>query len=77
MDEENNILEGLVRIGTVIARDSSEHIVRVTYKDTDTPSGWLPVLQRGGDIWLPSINDNVLVLYLPVFNGDGFVLGAI
>lgn len=27
--------------------------------------------------WLPKINDTVLVLYLPVFNADGFVLGGI
>lgn len=27
--------------------------------------------------WMPRVNDTVLVLYLPVFNGDGFVLGAI
>lgn len=27
--------------------------------------------------WMPSINDTVLVLYLPVFNGDGFILGVI
>ncbi|MCF8017845.1 MAG: hypothetical protein K9L62_00470 [Vallitaleaceae bacterium] len=27
--------------------------------------------------WMPRINDTVVVLYIPVFNGDGFVLGAI
>lgn len=27
--------------------------------------------------WLPAVNDKVLCLYIPVFNGDGFVLGAI
>ena len=27
--------------------------------------------------WMPKINSRVLVLYLPVFNGDGFVLGGI
>lgn len=27
--------------------------------------------------WMPSVNDTVLVLYLPVFNADGFILGAI
>jgi len=27
--------------------------------------------------WMPNINDTVLVLYLPVFNADGFVLGGI
>ena len=27
--------------------------------------------------WMPKVNDTVLCLYLPVFNGDGFVLGGI
>lgn len=27
--------------------------------------------------WMPQIDDLVLVLYLPVFNGDGFILGCI
>lgn len=27
--------------------------------------------------WMPKINDTVLVLYLPVFSGDGFILGVI
>lgn len=27
--------------------------------------------------WLPKVNDTVLVLYLPVKNGDGYILGGI
>lgn len=27
--------------------------------------------------WMPKINDNVVCLYLPVFNADGFVIGGI
>lgn len=27
--------------------------------------------------WMPSVNDTVLCLYVPVENGDGYVLGAI
>ena len=27
--------------------------------------------------WMPKIDDRVLVLYLPVFNGDGFILGGL
>ena len=27
--------------------------------------------------WMPAINGKVLVLYLPVFNADGFILGGI
>lgn len=28
-------------------------------------------------LWMPDIDETVLCLYIPVFNGDGFVLGAI
>lgn len=27
--------------------------------------------------WMPKVNDNVLCLYLPAFNADGFILGGI
>ena len=27
--------------------------------------------------WMPRVNDTVLVLYLPVWNADGFVLGGV
>lgn len=27
--------------------------------------------------WMPKINDNVLVSYLPFFNSDGYILGVI
>lgn len=27
--------------------------------------------------WMPKVNDRVLCLFVPVFNGDGFVLGRI
>lgn len=27
--------------------------------------------------WTPKVNDTVLTLYLPVFNGDGFILGGV
>lgn len=27
--------------------------------------------------WMPSIGDRVLVLFLPMFNSDGFILGGI
>lgn len=27
--------------------------------------------------WLPKVNETVACLYLPTFNGDGVILGAI
>lgn len=29
------------------------------------------------NLWMPAVNDTVLVVYLPVFNSDGFVIGGI
>jgi len=108
MDE--NILQNLVRIGTVSSVDNSKNMARVIFKDKNIVSGWLRVLQQpfptvsivqsglhsheisgssttetDGEhgheanisFWMPHINDTVLVLYLPVFNGDGFILGVI
>lgn len=28
-------------------------------------------------IWMPAINDSVVVCYLPIFNSDGFILGVV
>lgn len=33
--------------------------------------------KAGLGTWLPKVNDRVLVLYLPVPDGDGFILGVI
>ena len=27
--------------------------------------------------WMPKVNDTVLVIYLPMFNADGFILGGV
>lgn len=108
-DERLNVLENLVRIGTVYAVDYDNHTCRVRYQATGITSGVLKVLNNrcfiptynvqqrtesaaGGsgyaeyashshDLkivqWMPSINDTVLCLYIPVESGDGYVLGAI
>ncbi|MDF2984879.1 MAG: hypothetical protein K0R50_389 [Eubacterium sp.] len=109
MDYEN-ILENLVRIGTVTNINITNRKARVLYQDKDNMmSGWLSVIQYPGIVdvknkgkhlhtisegeqiivdckhdhdavvayWMPAVNDTVLVLCLPVFNGDGFILGVI
>lgn len=105
---DNNILENLVRVGTVFAVDDAARKARVRFDDKGLTSGWLSVLKSppfipsreesrtefaaGGSSdasyenhrhdlvikpWMPSVNDTVLCLYVPTFNGDGYVLGAI
>lgn len=84
MDGER-ILDQLVRIGTVTAVDKGKRLARVKFQDAGITSGWLPVLAAPPSIpahdpvtpWMPKVNDTVLTLYLPVFNGDGFILGRI
>ncbi|PWM64303.1 MAG: hypothetical protein DBX61_11820 [Clostridiales bacterium] len=47
----------------------------VTINDSKTT----PVHNHAMDItpWMPKIGDNVLCLYVPGFNADGYVLGAL
>lgn len=74
---------GLIRLGIVTDRDADKHMVRVKFQDEGFTSGWLHVLQRTSPredepvYWTPRINDKVLCAYLPIWNGDGFVLGGV
>lgn len=120
MDDLENILENLVRVGTVTDVDGAGRC-RVKFQDTGITSDWLAVLQRPGtqvkitpdgghshgisetylsreqashthtadtkadhahggssaEGWTPKVNSRVVCLYLPVSNGDGFVLGQL
>lgn len=76
MNDMEQILQGLVRIGIVTDRDTSGKKVRVYYHDCGLSSGWLYCVQRA-DEWVPAVNQTVIVLYLPIWNGDGFVIGGI
>lgn len=73
MDAER-ILESMVRIGTVTAVSGGR--ARVKFRDSEITSAWLSVL-ASPEPWAPKVNDTVLVLYLPVFNGDGYILGRL
>lgn len=51
-----------------------------THSITDGSASTAPDHNHDGThlaYWLPKVNEFVVVLYLPVFNGDGFVLGGI
>lgn len=79
--------ENIVREGTVTAVNKDKRLARVWFDAMGIPSDWLPVLVNGVsfldyngrqiDPWLPKINDKVLVLCFPVFNGDGVILGGV
>ena len=76
IEELRQQLARLAMVGRVSDVNKDKRQVRVIRPDSGQTSGWLFVLQRG-EVWLPKINELVLVLYLPVFGGDGFVLGSV
>ena len=87
MDAEK-VLKRLVRVGTVTDIDNMTSgwlYVLDTHPHIPAydPAQQKTELQDGHqhDLtikpWMPLVNDTVLTLYLPVFNGDGFVLGGI
>ena len=87
MDAEFPISQ-LVRIGTVTAVDNKKRMARVKFEDSTTVSGWLyvpaarPYANYEKDEssllpWMPRVNASVLALYLPVLDGDGFILGEL
>jgi len=88
-DELKGLVERMVQEGTVTAVDAGARVARVKFQATGVPSGWLPVLQHTGagvyadghtasvGVWLPKVNDRVLVLYLPCPDSDGYILGGV
>lgn len=68
-------LEDIVREGKVTAANKNKRIAKVWFDALGIESDWLPVLVNGS--YMPSVNDRVMVLYFPVFNGDGVILGGI
>ncbi len=66
-------LKNMVRVGTVSEVDGRR--VRVVFRSAKSmKSGWLASLRHVREL---EPGETVLVLYVPVFNGDGFVLGGL
>lgn len=63
----------------VAADNSHSHTIHDTYTGGGSAST-VPTHNHPGTVtaaWMPKINDTVLTLYLPVGQGDGYVLGVI
>ncbi len=72
--------EDIVREGTVTAVNNDKRIARVWFDALGIQSDWMPVLITSGpDVkpYMPAVNEKVLALYFPVFNGDGVILGGV
>lgn len=64
----------------VYTSSSGAHSHEITTTSSDEISAsTAPAHSHSGSVtwWMPRINDTVLVLYLPVFNSDGFILGGV
>ena len=71
MDNEN-----IFSVGIVTDRRAGQ--VRVLLPDEGSyTTGWLHVLQHGGEAWTPEINARVLCLFPPVADAEGYVLGEV
>lgn len=85
--QDTSIISGPLRVlqhfaaGLYIAPDA-EHTHDIT--DTYTGGGSASTFPAHDHLpgshltyWMPKVNDTVLVLYLPIENSDGFILGGI
>lgn len=76
------MLKNLIRVGKVSSVNPDNCTVRVAFEDqANVVSYDLPVIVRGSletkDYWLPVPNEQVVCLFLPSGNAQGFVLGSI
>lgn len=85
--EDANILSGWLQVlqhhgADLYIEPDAEHTHEIT--DTFTGGGGASTYPKHDHLpgshltyWMPKVNDMVLTLYFPVFNGDGFVLGQL
>jgi phage baseplate assembly protein V len=70
-----------IDVGTVSSIYPERCTARVFFEDKNMVSKELPIVVRGAqdnkDYWMPAIGEQVLCLFLPNGNGEGFILGAI
>lgn len=76
-----NILNNIIRVGIVDQLNPQTCSAVVRFEDQEEViSSELPILVRGSavnkDYWMPSINDAVVCLFIPVGLADGFVVGT-
>lgn len=78
---QNEDATNWIRIGEVSSVDTKKCTARVVFDDEDGfVSNDLPVIQRNTqdvkDYWLPAVGEDVLCLFLPCGEEDGFILGS-
>ena len=76
------MLKNLIRVGSVSAINPEKCTARVVFADrSEVVSFELPVLVRGSlrnkDYWMPDPGEQVVCLFLPSGNAQGFIIGSI
>lgn len=78
---QNEDATNWIRIGEVSTVDPKNCTARVVFDDEDGfISNDLPVIQRNTqstkDYWLPAVGEDVICIFLPCGEEDGFILGS-
>lgn len=81
-DNAREVLKSLIKIGEVSSVNYANGTARVVFDDDDSiVSNDLPVLQtntlQNKDHALPDVGEDVVCLFLPSGNEEGFILGAV
>jgi phage baseplate assembly protein V len=81
-EDTREILNGLIKIGEVSSVDYAKCTARVVFDDDDSIVSYdLPVLHtnsfRNKDHAMPDVGEDVVCLFLPSGEEEGFILGAI
>lgn len=78
---QNEDATNWIRVGEVSSVDPETCTARVVFDDEDGfISNDLPIIQRNTqstkDYWLPAVGEDVICLFLPCGEEDGFILGS-
>lgn len=78
---ENEYLRDLIKVGEVSSVDTAKGTARVVFDDEEgMVSNDLQVLQRNTienqGLWLPDVGEDVVCLFVPNGEEDGFILGS-
>lgn len=78
---QNEDATNWIRIGEVSSVDPKNCTARVVFDDEDGfISNDLPIIQRNTqstkDYWLPAVGEDVICVFLPCGEEDGFILGS-
>jgi len=76
------ILKNLIRVGIVSSINPAKCTARVAFEDRSSVVSFdLPILVRGSfqnkDYWMPDPGEQVVCLFLPSGNAQGFILGSL